>query len=88
MKSITFAAQTVMLGHNNCVVAGGQESMSNIPYYLPKARTGLGLGHGEILDGLVKDGLTDAFDHHHMGVCGENTAEVHGFLEKTKMRSQ
>jgi len=79
MKSISFAAQSIMLGQNHCVVAGGMESMSNIPYYIPKARGGYGLGHGEILDGLVKDGLTDSFDHHHMGMCAENTAETHGF---------
>lgn len=79
MKTISFAAQSVMLGHSHCVVAGGMESMSNIPYYLPKGRSGHGLGHGEVLDGLVKDGLTDSFDHHHMGICAEHTAEVQGF---------
>lgn len=79
MKSITLAAQSIMTGQNSCVIAGGMESMSNIPHYMPKARTGTPLGHIEVLDGLLKDGLTDAFDGHHMGICAENTAEVHGF---------
>jgi len=79
MKSITLAAQSIMTKQNSCVIAGGMESMSNIPFYMPKARTGIPLGHGEILDGLVKDGLTDAFGGHHMGICAENTAEVQGF---------
>lgn len=79
MKTITFAAQSIMTGQNDCVIAGGMESMSNIPFYIPKARTGYALGHGELLDGLLKDGLTDAFDGHHMGMCAENTAAVQGF---------
>jgi len=79
MKSITLAAQSIMMGQNSCVIAGGMESMSSIPFYIPKARTGYALGHGELLDGLLKDGLTDAFDGHHMGICAENTAEVQGF---------
>jgi len=82
MKSISLAAQSIMLGHGNCIIAGGMESMSNIPYYIPKGRTGYGLGHGEFLDGLLKDGLTDSFDKHHMGMCGENTAKVQGFTRE------
>jgi len=61
-----------MTDHNNVVLARGFESMSNIPYYLPKERQGYGLGHGELLDGLIKDGLWDAFDGHHMGMCAEH----------------
>ena len=50
----------------SCIVAGGFESMSNIPYYVPKARTGYGYGHGELLDGVVKDGLWDVYNNVHM----------------------
>jgi len=50
----------------SCIVAGGFESMSNAPYYLTKARKGYGYGNGEILDAVIRDGLWDAFDNHHM----------------------
>lgn len=75
MKSIMLGAQSIMLGDNQIVVAGGMESMSNIPYYIPKARYGHGYGHGQLLDGLVKDGLTDVYNEQAMGVCGDKTAE-------------
>ena len=75
MKAVMFGAQSIMLGHNDTVLAGGMESMSNIPYYLLKARTGYKYGHGELLDGLQYDGLTDAYNHCAMGVCADNTAK-------------
>lgn len=75
MKTIMFGAQSIMLGHNDLVVAGGMESMSNIPYYMPKARWGAKYGHTELIDGLAKDGLTDAYDEVAMGVCADQTAE-------------
>jgi len=74
LKSVMFAAQSVMLGQQDCVVAGGFESMSNIPYYIEKAREGYRYGHGEIVDGLLKDGLWDVYDNHHMGMCAEKCA--------------
>jgi acetyl-CoA C-acetyltransferase len=74
MKSIMFGAQAIMLGQADVIVAGGMESMSNIPYYIPKARWGHKYGNGELVDGLAKDGLTDAYDHMAMGVCADNTA--------------
>jgi len=74
MKSVMFAAQSIMLGHGDLIVAGGMESMSNIPYYLPKARWGHKYGHGELVDGLQKDGLTDVYDEVAMGVCADQTA--------------
>ncbi len=74
MKSVMFAAQSIMLGHGDLIVAGGMESMSNIPYYMPKARWGHKYGHGELVDGLQKDGLTDAYDEVAMGVCADQTA--------------
>lgn len=75
MKSVVLGAQTVQLGLNHVVLAGGTESMSNIPYYLAKARWGMKYGHGEFIDGLQKDGLTDAYDRNAMGVCADATAE-------------
>ena len=77
MKSVMFAAQSIMLGHGDLLVAGGMENMSNIPYYLPKARYGYGYGNGEIVDGLAKDGLTDVYNQQAMGVCADNTAKKH-----------
>lgn len=75
MKAIMLGAQSIMLGQNDVVVAGGMESMSNIPYYLMKARYGYKFGNGELLDGLSYDGLTDVYNHCAMGVCSDNTAK-------------
>jgi acetyl-CoA C-acetyltransferase len=75
MKSIMMGAQSIMLGQNDVVVAGGMESMSNIPYYLTKARYGYKYGDGQLLDGLTYDGLTDVYNHCAMGVCADNTAK-------------
>lgn len=75
MKAVMLGAQSIMLGHNDIVVAGGTESMSNIPYYLMKARTGYKFGNGELIDGLSMDGLTDVYNHCAMGVCADNTAK-------------
>ncbi|MEM9931151.1 MAG: acetyl-CoA C-acyltransferase, partial [Bacteroidota bacterium] len=74
MKSVMFGAQSIMLGHNDIVVAGGMESMSNIPYYVPDARWGAKFGDRKLIDGLSKDGLTDAYDQNAMGVCADATA--------------
>ncbi|ACT93648.1 thiolase family protein [Dyadobacter fermentans] len=74
MKAAAFGAQAIQLGDADVVVAGGMENMSQIPYYLPKGRNGYGYGHGEIIDGLLKDGLTDVYDQIGMGVCGDKTA--------------
>ena len=75
MKSIMIAAQSIKSGERDIVVAGGMENMSNIPFYLEKARKGYRLGHGQITDGLVLDGLTDVYNQTHMGLCGELCAE-------------
>lgn len=74
MKAITFGAQSIMLGLNEIVVAGGMENMSQIPYYLPNARWGYKYGNGELVDGLAKDGLTDVYNQKAMGVCADATA--------------
>jgi acetyl-CoA C-acetyltransferase len=70
-KAIMLAAQSIALGDKEIVVAGGMESMSNVPYYLDKARNGYRLGNGEIIDGLVKDGLWDVYNNYHMGSAAE-----------------
>ncbi len=75
MKAVMFGAQSIMLGQNDVVIAGGMESMSNIPYYLMKARYGYKYGNGEVIDGLQYDGLTDVYNHCAMGVCADNTAK-------------
>lgn len=75
MKAMMLGAQSIMLGTQDVVVAGGMESMSNIPYYLTKARTGYRYGNGELVDGLQHDGLTDPYNHCAMGVCADNTAK-------------
>lgn len=82
MKSIMFGAQSIMLGYNDVVIAGGMESMSNIPYYVPNARWGYKYGDGGLVDGLAKDGLTDAYDHKAMGVCADATAVKYGITRE------
>ncbi len=72
LKSVIFGAQSILLGDANVVVAGGMENMSQVPYYLDQARNGYRLGNGVVIDGLVKDGLTDVYNQNHMG----NSAEL------------
>lgn len=79
VKSVMIGAQSIMLGMADIVVTGGMESMTNIPFYLPKARYGYGYGNGEIIDGLAKDGLIDVYNEYAMGVCADNTAAKYGF---------
>jgi acetyl-CoA C-acetyltransferase len=74
MKSVMFAAQSVQLGQNDLVLAGGMENMSSIPFYLGKARYGYGYGNSELTDGLVRDGLADAYSGGAMGCFGDATA--------------
>lgn len=68
------AAQSIMLGNADIIVAGGMESMSNTPYYLPKQRFGSTYGNAEVVDGIVKDGLTDVYNDYLMGVAAEECA--------------
>ncbi|MCX2430666.1 acetyl-CoA C-acyltransferase [Pedobacter sp. GR22-10] len=70
-KAIMLAAQSIANGDQDIIIAGGMESMSNVPYYLDKARNGYRLGHGQITDGLVKDGLWDVYNDYHMGSAAE-----------------
>lgn len=74
LKAVALGAQSILLGDAGAVIAGGMESMSNIPFYLPQARFGYKYGNGQLLDGLVRDGLQDAYDQSAMGTCGDATA--------------
>lgn len=78
MKSIMFGAQSIALGDNDIVVAGGMENMSLIPHYL-QLRSGTKFGSAELVDGMQKDGLVDAYDHEAMGVCADLCAQEYGF---------
>lgn len=75
MKAVMLGAQTIQLGINEVVVAGGMESMSNVPYYVPKARFGYKYGNAELTDGLVRDGLFEVYYKFPMGNCAEHTAK-------------
>lgn len=75
MKAVMLGAQSIMLGINDVVVAGGMESMSNVPYYVPKARYGYKYGHGQLVDGLMHDGLWEVYNGFAMGNCADNTAK-------------
>jgi acetyl-CoA C-acetyltransferase len=78
LKAIALAAQAVQLGESEVVAAGGMESMSNCPYLLKGARTGYRLGHQEMFDSMITDGLWDVYEDYHMGVTGELVAEKYG----------
>lgn len=78
MKSISLAAQTIAAGDNHIVVAGGMENMSLVPHYF-HARTATKLGDVKMIDGMVKDGLTDVYGQVHMGVCAEKCAKEKNF---------
>jgi acetyl-CoA C-acetyltransferase len=75
MKAIMLATQNIMTGGADIMVAGGMESMSNVPYYVPKARFGYKYGNAEFIDGLAYDGLTDVYNKTAMGISGDNTAK-------------
>jgi len=79
MKAIMLGAQSIMLGQQQVVIAGGFESMSNVPYYLLKARSGYRYNHEQIFDGIVKDGLWHPYGDHHMGTIGELCAQKYRF---------
>lgn len=78
IKAIMFGATNIMIGHGDIIVVGGMESMSNIPYYAPNVRWGAKYGDVTLVDGLAKDGLTDAYDHKAMGTCADATAAEYG----------
>jgi len=78
LKAVNLAAQAILAGDADIVVAGGMESMTNAPYVLEKARWGHRMGDGKLVDVMIKDGLWDAFNNYHMGITAENVAEKYG----------
>ncbi|CEI73012.1 acetyl-CoA C-acetyltransferase [Romboutsia hominis] len=82
LRAVSMAAQFIALGDCDVVLAGGCESMSNAPYLLNRGRYGYGLGDNKIVDSLVNDGLTDAFNNYHMGITAENLAEKFGITRE------
>ena len=79
VKAMAFGAQAIHSGTASVVVTGGAESMSNAPHYLPNMRTGAKFGDQSLVDGVLKDGLSDAYSGQHMGLAGEECATDHGF---------
>jgi len=75
LRAISMAAQFIMLGDADVILAGGTESMTNAPYLLPKGRYGYRMGDGKIIDSMIHDGLTETFNNYHMGVTAENIAK-------------
>jgi acetyl-CoA C-acetyltransferase len=82
MKSIMLAAQSIMCGDNEVVIAGGMENMSSVPHYMEQGRTGQKLGNMKLIDGLIADGLTDVYNKVHMGVCAEKCATEMNFTRE------
>lgn len=84
LKTLAIGAQTIMTGENDIVVVGGTENMSRAPYLLNNARFGIKMGNDAIVDSMVYDGLTDAFNNYHMGITAENLAEKYSITRKSQ----
>nr|WP_314489301.1 acetyl-CoA C-acetyltransferase [uncultured Pseudomonas sp.] len=82
LKAIHLGAQAIRCGDAEVVIAGGQENMSLAPYVLPSVRTGQRMGHGQMLDSMITDGLWDAFNDYHMGITAENLVEAYGLTRE------
>ena len=78
LKAVIMAAQAIRCGDAEVIIAGGQENMSQAPHVLRGSRTGLRMGHGQLIDTMIHDGLWDAFNDYHMGITAENLAEQYG----------
>ncbi|MGF7214333.1 acetyl-CoA C-acetyltransferase [Spirosoma lacussanchae] len=83
-KAVMLAAQAIQLGQADVVVAGGMESMSNTPYYVPRARFGYKYGNAELVDGLARDGLVDVYDQCAMGVFADRTAQTYSISREAQ----
>ncbi|HEY0467137.1 MAG TPA: acetyl-CoA C-acyltransferase [Polyangiaceae bacterium] len=84
LQAVVFGTKTVLLGDAPIVVAGGMESMSNVPYYLREARTGYRMGDGKLVDGMIFDGLWDPYNDFHMGTAGEMCAKEYGLTREAQ----
>src|SRR5262245_44067029 len=84
LKAVALAAQAVKAGDHEVLIAGGMESMSNAPYLIKGAREGFRLGHGEMVDSMIHDGLWEAYENYHMGCCGEIVAEKYGITRQAQ----
>jgi acetyl-CoA C-acetyltransferase len=82
LKAVVLAAQAIQCGDAAVIVAGGTENMSRAPYLLERARSGYRLGHGELVDSVIRDGLWDVYNNVHMGACGDRCAEQYGFTRQ------
>lgn len=82
LKSVVLGAQSIMLGDNDIVIAGGTENMSRAPYVMNDLRWGKRMGDAKVIDTMLRDGLVDAFDDQHMGITAENIAEKYGFTRE------
>jgi acetyl-CoA C-acetyltransferase len=81
---VILGAKSILLGDASVVVAGGMESMTQAPYLLPQARGGFRMGHGEVIDSMIFDGLWDPYNDQHMGMCGELCAREHAFTREAQ----
>ena len=84
LQAILWGAKTIALGDADIVVSGGMESMSNAPYYLTRARTGFRMGNGEVIDGMIHDGLWDPYGNFHMGNAGDKCAREYKFSREAQ----
>ncbi len=82
LKALHLAAQAIRCGDADVVIAGGQENMSLAPYVMPSARTGQRMGHGQLIDSMITDGLWDAFNDYHMGITAENLVEKYALTRE------
>ena len=82
LKALHLAAQAIRCGDAEVVIAGGQESMSLAPYVMPSARTGQRMGHGQLVDSMISDGLWDAFNDYHMGITAENLVDKYSLTRE------
>jgi acetyl-CoA C-acetyltransferase len=84
LMAVMLGAKSILLGDAEVVVAGGMESMSNVPYYLPTARKGMRMGNAAVIDGMIHDGLWDPYNNFHMGVAGELCAKEMAFTREAQ----
>jgi acetyl-CoA C-acetyltransferase len=84
LQAVVFGVKTIALGDADLVVTGGMESMSNVPYYVPGARSGLRMGNATIVDGMITDGLWDPYSNQHMGSCGDLCAREYKFSREAQ----